>query len=81
MYSCFVNSTIAQANENNHSSKIAFSPYFSLFRFFEEFEEFIHFRNTLLFCFIDCERHDIATSLFDSVIASKSGEYIGIVHS
>ena len=29
MYSCFINSTIAQANENNHSSKIAFSPYFS----------------------------------------------------
>lgn len=24
MYSCFINSTIAQANENNHSSKIAF---------------------------------------------------------
>lgn len=24
MYSCFINSTIAQANENNHSSKVAF---------------------------------------------------------
>ena len=56
MYSCFVNSTITQANEINHSSKIAFLSLLLFIRFVEEFEEFIHFRNTLLFCFIDCER-------------------------
>ena len=36
MYSCFINSTKAQANENNHSSKVAFLSLLLFIRFVDE---------------------------------------------
>ena len=53
MYSCFINSIKAQANENNHSSKVAFLSLLLFIRFVDELN--LHLITCKCNIFSDCD--------------------------